>query len=116
MIINTVKSIAASFMYTFCAETDKNLPEHTGSRIKVNPEAGEYMSMSGEGGWINAMFSAIKKLNSATSGEEKNFYTGKLYTMCYFYKYELPAIKNLSSRLKEMDGLTLKTIPQYFED
>jgi len=58
MILDTAKSIAVDFMFPLCSEMDKNPPEYTGSTIKVNPAVKQYMSMSGEGGWINAMFPA----------------------------------------------------------
>jgi butyryl-CoA dehydrogenase len=56
MILDTAKSMAVDFMYPLFAEMDKNPPEYTGSTIKVNPAVREFMKMSGEGGWINAIF------------------------------------------------------------
>ncbi len=58
---------------------------------------------------------AVQKMTNA-SGSDRNFYEGKLYTLKYFYEYELPKIHGLSMRLKNADGITLKILPEHFED
>ncbi|HPS85870.1 MAG TPA: acyl-CoA dehydrogenase [Spirochaetota bacterium] len=58
MILDTAKTIGINFMYPLYSEMDKNAPEYTGTTIKVNPAVRQYMNISGEGGWINAMFPA----------------------------------------------------------
>jgi len=58
MILDTAKTIGVNFMYPLFSEMDKNAPEYTGTSIKVNPAVRQYLNMSGEGGWINAMFPA----------------------------------------------------------
>ncbi len=57
MILDTAKNIGINFMFPLFTEMDKNPPVYTGTTIKVNPAVKEYMKTSGEGGWINAMFS-----------------------------------------------------------
>ncbi len=57
MILDTAKSIATDFMFPLYTEMDRNQPEYTGKTIKVHPAVRQYMLTSGEGGWINAIFS-----------------------------------------------------------
>lgn len=45
-----------------------------------------------------------------------NFMEGKMFTLQYFFAYELPKISGLSARLKNADGLTLKMKSEFFED
>ncbi len=60
---------------------------------------------------------AIQKMLAEKSGVlDKNFAEGKMYTLKYFYGYEIPKIKGLSFRLKNADGTTLKMKPEFFED
>ena len=66
--------------------------------------------------WMLQGIAAVKKLAAAASDEEKNFFTGKLFTLYSFYEYELPKVQGLSARLKRMDGLTVKMRAEYFED
>jgi butyryl-CoA dehydrogenase len=47
---------------------------------------------------------------------EQNFYEGKLYTMRYFFGYELPKIEGLFKRLMTTDGLTVAMKSEYFQD
>ncbi len=60
---------------------------------------------------------AMHDFNKSNISEtDSNFFEGKLYTLNYFYKYELPKIHGLSMRLKNADGITLKMKPEHFED
>lgn len=47
---------------------------------------------------------------------EIEFYQGKIYTLKYFFHYELPKIEGLTSRLLEADGLTIKMDASLFSD
>ena len=66
--------------------------------------------------WLIQGIAAVKKLAEVKTEEGKNFFAGKVFTLNYFYEYELPKIQGLSSRLKAMDGLTVNMLPEYFED
>jgi butyryl-CoA dehydrogenase len=66
--------------------------------------------------WLLQGIAASKRLASLKTDEEKNYYTGKMFTLNYFYEYELPQVHGLSSRLKNMDGLTVNMKPEYFQD
>ena len=60
---------------------------------------------------------ALSKSDSAdNSDSDKNFSKGKMFTLNYFYQYELPKIHGLTLRLKNADGLTLNMKPEFFED
>jgi butyryl-CoA dehydrogenase len=61
--------------------------------------------------WLIQGLSAKEAMGS---GDESDFYKGKLLTMKYFFHYELPKIKGLAARLVEADGLTLKADSKYF--
>jgi alkylation response protein AidB-like acyl-CoA dehydrogenase len=54
------------------------------------------------------------------SGDEKKaasgFFQGKMYTLKYFYTYELPKMAGLISRLELADGLTLEVTSDQFDD
>ncbi|MCP3901646.1 MAG: acyl-CoA dehydrogenase, partial [Desulfobacteraceae bacterium] len=55
-------------------------------------------------------------MSGKCSKKDMNFYKGKLYTMNYFFRYELSKIYGLSSRLMDEDNLTLKMKTEYFKD
>jgi alkylation response protein AidB-like acyl-CoA dehydrogenase len=60
---------------------------------------------------------AIQQALSRDLGEgESNFYHGKDATMKYFFHYELPKVKGLFQRLKEVDGLTVNLAAAHFDD
>ena len=59
----------------------------------------------------------IQQALSRDLGEgESNFYQGKDATMKYFFHYELPKVKGLFQRLKEVDGLTVNLTAAHFDD
>lgn len=59
-------------------------------------------------------------IQNAFEKNEKNktsdFYCGKVYTLRYFYAYELPKIKGLIERLKENDPITIEVTENLFSD
>lgn len=66
--------------------------------------------------WLVQGTAVLKMIQNSPSGNDLNFAEGKLFTLRYFFEYELPKIQGLSARLKNTDGLTLKMKPEFFED
>ncbi len=66
--------------------------------------------------WLFQAVVAQKALNQGASGDEADFYTGKLFTCRYFFSYELPKIAGLLKRLQTADGLTIAMQTAYFND
>ena len=66
--------------------------------------------------WLMQGIAVMKMIQNSPSGNDMNFAEGKMFTMKYFFEYELPKIQGLSARLKNADGLTLKMKPEFFED
>ncbi len=62
--------------------------------------------------WLKQGIVAQKAVANA-SGEEKNFYEGKLAAMNYFFLYELPKSKSLCERLMSDNRLTLEVKKEY---
>ncbi|MDQ7784397.1 MAG: acyl-CoA dehydrogenase [Desulfomonilaceae bacterium] len=56
--------------------------------------------------WLLQGTACDKMLKTNPPQTEFNFYQGKLYTMRYFFHYELPKTEALAKRLTEADGLT----------
>lgn len=59
---------------------------------------------------------AAQSYNNRNNEGDRNFFEGKIFTLKYFFNYELPKIHGLAARLRNADGLTLKMKPEYFED
>jgi len=57
-----------------------------------------------------------KALSQSPSGSEADFYQGKFYTFRYFFRYELPKIEGLATRLMDGDRLTVEMKGNYFSD
>jgi butyryl-CoA dehydrogenase len=66
--------------------------------------------------WLMQGIAAQKELGKASSETERNFFEGKIYTMKYFFEYELPRAEGLRIRLMNADGLTVAMRPDYFTD
>lgn len=66
--------------------------------------------------WLLQGISAQQGLATNPPDSEHKFYTGKLFTMRYFFHYELPKIQGLATRLMEADGLTLEMDARFFAD
>ena len=64
--------------------------------------------------WLLQGISACKALHGKYNRKDLSFFKGKLYTMRYFYAYELPKIQGLNHRLMSPDGLTVEMEPAYF--
>jgi alkylation response protein AidB-like acyl-CoA dehydrogenase len=66
--------------------------------------------------WLLQGITATKALQATKSETDRNFYEGKLFTMRYFFEYELPKIEGLRTRLMNPDGLTVSMQTRHFED
>lgn len=66
--------------------------------------------------WLLQALSIQKALSQSPSGSEADFYQGKFYTFRYFFRYELPKIEGLATRLMDGDGLTVEMKGIYFSD
>ncbi|MBU0991601.1 MAG: acyl-CoA dehydrogenase [Proteobacteria bacterium] len=66
--------------------------------------------------WLMQGMAAQNALNTGAKGKDVNFYEGKIYTLRYFYGYELPKRLGLLKRLKDSDNLTVEMSPDHFMD
>ena len=57
--------------------------------------------------WLKQGFVAQQALDNGASGEEYNFYQGKVHTMQYYFEYEVPKTQALRDRLLSTNNLTL---------
>jgi len=57
--------------------------------------------------WLKQGIVAAKALEAGATGDEFNFYSGKIFTMKYFFEYELPKTKSLQERLLSEEKVTL---------
>jgi len=57
--------------------------------------------------WLRQGYSAQIAIDKGISKNENDFYQGKVYTMKYYFEYELPKIEALQKRLVSDDRLTL---------
>jgi len=66
--------------------------------------------------WLKQGISVVKGLEEATSEKDKKFYLGKLYSLRFFFGYELPKMNGLVERLTNGDGLTVEMEEAFFTD
>lgn len=66
--------------------------------------------------WLVQGIAAEKALAGQCSKKDDHFYTGKLFAMGYFFRYELPKIQGLSIRLMDGERLTMNMKTEYFND
>ncbi len=64
--------------------------------------------------WLVQGITAQKALNGNEKDVDRIFYQGKLFTLKYFYGYELPKIMALAKCLMENDGLTVEMTTELF--
>lgn len=57
--------------------------------------------------WLHQGIFAGKALDRGVSPGDADFYEGKLFTLRYFYAYELPRIEGLAKTLRECQGITV---------
>ncbi len=66
--------------------------------------------------WLRQGIAALRGLSSWPSEAEGRFYQGKLYTLRYFFGYELPKTEGLVRRLSDPDRVTLELRDEHLED
>ncbi len=66
--------------------------------------------------WLLQGIAAQDALGKNTAKKDINFYQGKMYTLRYFFAYELPKTLGLAKRLMDQDRLTVEMQPDYFND
>ena len=66
--------------------------------------------------WLIQGIAAQKALSGNCSKKDTHFYNGKLFTMNYFFRYELPKAYSLAARLMDNDNLTVNMKIEYFKD
>ena len=66
--------------------------------------------------WLLQGISVQKKLDSGCRKSDADFYHGKMYTLRYFFGYELPKINGLIERLMDEDRLTVEMDTGFFND
>ncbi len=66
--------------------------------------------------WLLQGISAQRALVQGCKKSDERFYQGKMYTLRYFYAYELPKINWLVKRLLDDDQVTLEMDPAFFSD
>ncbi len=66
--------------------------------------------------WLLQGIATQKVLQDKVSKKEDGFYQGKMYTLRFFYGYELVKIDGLIKRLMNSDGLTVDMQNEYFSD
>jgi len=64
--------------------------------------------------WLLQGSAAQKALKNECTAMDWNFYTGKMFTLRYFFRYELTKTAALAQRLKEADGLTVEMKSEFF--
>ncbi len=66
--------------------------------------------------WLLQGISAQQALDKGCKKSDERFYEGKMYTLRYFYAYELPKIKGLTERLLDDDRVTVEMESGFFND
>jgi butyryl-CoA dehydrogenase len=66
--------------------------------------------------WLLQGISAQKALKNGDRKKDINFYEGKMFTLRYFFGYELPKTLGLAKRLRDDDRLTVEMQTDYFND
>ncbi len=66
--------------------------------------------------WLQQGIAVQKALNSGAKKKDLNFYEGKMFTLRYFFGYELPKTLGLAKRLMDDDRLTVEMQTDYFND
>jgi butyryl-CoA dehydrogenase len=66
--------------------------------------------------WLMQGVVAQRALDAGASGDGRTFLEGKLFTMRYFFEYELPAVEGLALRLMSPDAPTVEMEAGHFDD
>lgn len=65
--------------------------------------------------WLKQGIAAENAIDGGASGKDLDFYKGKLFTMDYFFEYEVPKIDGLLTRLKSTERLTVEMEDKFFD-
>jgi len=63
--------------------------------------------------WLKQGLAAQKGLDNGASGDDYNFYQGKIHTMQYYFEYEVPKTLGLAKRLTSANKLTVNIKSAY---
>jgi len=66
--------------------------------------------------WLLQGIAVQKALNNGAKKKDLDFYEGKMFTLRYFFGYELPKTLGLAKRLMDDDRLTVEMQPEHFND
>ncbi|MBU3918248.1 acyl-CoA dehydrogenase, partial [bacterium] len=66
--------------------------------------------------WLLQGIKAIEAMEGGVSKADESFYKGKLFTLRFFFGYELPKIEGLANRLMDSDYLTVEMETGFFSD
>ncbi|MEE4137752.1 MAG: acyl-CoA dehydrogenase C-terminal domain-containing protein, partial [Desulforhopalus sp.] len=66
--------------------------------------------------WLLQGVAIEKALSDKRSRSDRNFYQGKMFTLRFFFEYELPKTLALEKRLLNPDGLSIDMDPLFFND
>jgi len=66
--------------------------------------------------WLLQGVAVQKALNNGAKKADQNFYQGKMFTLRYFFAYELPKTLGLAKRLMDDDRLTVEMQTGLFND
>ena len=66
--------------------------------------------------WLLQGLKAKEALAGNPSKADLNFYQGKLFTLRFFFEYELPKIEGLAVRLMSSDAVTVEMETAFFDD
>ena len=66
--------------------------------------------------WLLQGVAVQKSLNNGAKKRDQNFYQGKMFTLRYFFAYELPKTLGLARRLLDEDRLTVEMQTAFFND
>ena len=66
--------------------------------------------------WLLQGVVVQRALNNGAKKADQNFYQGKMFTLRYFFAYELPKTLGLAKRLRGDDRLTVEMRAEHFND
>ena len=66
--------------------------------------------------WLLQGIAVQKAVDGGTTKKDVNFYQGKMFTLRYFFAYELPKTLGLAKRLLDDDRLTVAMQTNFFND
>ena len=66
--------------------------------------------------WLLQGVAVQRALNNGAKKGDQNFCQGKMFTLRYFFAYELPKTLGLAKRLMKCDGLTVEMQAGHFDD